>query len=129
MPEGAVRTAGMVVSAALAAAIVLAAVVLLSRNGDDVPIQILPPGQGSGTANPDLPADGHVRVYISGAVRNPGVYTMMPGDRLADAVAAAGAHLGDTDLEAWAEARYQELADTMPMADTMARVLADTVTP
>lgn len=51
--------------------------------------------------------------------------TAAPGD----AVAAAGAHLGDTDLEAWAEARYQELADTMPMADTMARVLADTVTP
>jgi len=98
MPEGAVRTAGMVVSAALAAAIVLAAVVLLSRNGDDVPIQILPPGQGSGTANPDLPADGHVRVYISGAVRNPGVYTMMPGDRLPDAVAAAVGPADDAQL-------------------------------
>jgi hypothetical protein len=49
--------------------------------------------------------------------------TAAPGD----AVAAARRHLDETDLEAWAEARYQELADTMPMRDTMARVLAGTL--
>ena len=42
---------------------------------------------------------------------------------------AAKRHLRDTDLEAWAEARYQELADTMPMVATMKRVLAKTLEP
>ena len=72
MSEGTFRTAGMVVSVALAAAIVLAAVVLLLRDGDNVPIQILPPGPESGGTNSASTADGDVKVYISGAVRNPG---------------------------------------------------------
>jgi len=49
--------------------------------------------------------------------------TAAPGE----AVAAASGHLAETDLEAWAEARYQELAHTMPMTDTMARVMAETL--
>lgn len=47
--------------------------------------------------------------------------TAVPGE------ADAKRHLRDTDLEAWAEARYQELADTMPMAATMKRVLDETL--
>jgi hypothetical protein len=50
--------------------------------------------------------------------------TGMPGE-----AAAAKRHLQETDLEAWAEARYQELADTMPMGATMKRVLAETLEP
>ena len=98
MSEGTFRTAGMVVSVALAAAIVLAAVVLLLRDGDNVPIQILPPGPESGGTNSASTADGDVKVYISGAVRNPGVYPMLPGDRLSDAVAAAGGPTGEALL-------------------------------
>lgn len=49
--------------------------------------------------------------------------TAKPGE----AAETAKGHLQDTDLEAWAEARYQEIKDTMPMADTMKRVLAETV--
>ncbi len=51
--------------------------------------------------------------------------TANPGD----AAAAVKGHLRDTDLEAWAEARYQELKDTMPMAKPMQRVLAETLEP
>lgn len=98
MSEGAFRTAGMVVLAALAAAIVLAAVVLLLRNDDNAPIQILPPSQEPASGQPTLAADDDVRVYISGAVHNPGVYPMLPGDRLSDAVAAAGGPTDDAQL-------------------------------
>jgi competence protein ComEA len=98
MSEGAFRTAGMVVSVVLVAAIVLAAAVLLLRNGGDVPIQILPPGQGSEAANPVTAANGDVRIYITGAVRNPGVFPMIPGDRLSDAVAAAGGPTNEAQL-------------------------------
>ena len=98
MSEPFFRTLAMLVSAVLVAAIVLAAVVLLFRNGDNVPIQILPPGQEPKATDSVSTADGDVRVYISGAVRNPGVYPMLPGDRLADAVDAAGGATGEAQL-------------------------------
>ncbi|MAF46918.1 MAG: hypothetical protein QGH73_01535 [Rhodospirillales bacterium] len=49
--------------------------------------------------------------------------TTAPGE----ATRAAARYLDGTDLEAWAETRYQEFADTMPMPPIMARVLAATV--
>lgn len=98
MSEGAFRTAGMVVSTVLVAAIVLAAVVLLLRDGDNIPIQILPPGQEPKATGSASLVDDDVRVYISGAVRNPGVYPMLPGDRLSDAVAAAGGPTAKAEL-------------------------------
>ena len=101
MSEGAFRTAGMVVSAVFAAAIVLAAVALFLRNDDNAPIQILPPPQEPASGQPTPTSDDDVRVYISGAVQNPGpVYPMLPGDRLSDAVAAAGGPSEDAQLAA-----------------------------
>jgi competence protein ComEA len=41
-----------------------------------------------------------VRVYVSGAVREPGVVTLVPGDRVAEAVAVAGGAAQDADLAA-----------------------------
>ena len=46
----------------------------------------------------ELPTD--IRVYISGAVQNPGVYPAREGDRWIDALEAAGGPTADADLNA-----------------------------
>lgn len=46
------------------------------------------------------PAEGAIRVYVSGAVRQPGVYPLRTGDRIVEAVEAAGGPAGDADTEA-----------------------------
>jgi competence protein ComEA len=47
----------------------------------------------------NLPA-AEIRVYISGAVQRPGVYTVAEGDRWIEAVELAGGPTGDADIEA-----------------------------
>ena len=78
-------TAKTIAAAILTAALVAAlagAVVLIVRNGEANPgTEIFLP---TATPMPDL------KVYVSGAVRRPGVYTMSQGDRLSDALAASG---------------------------------------
>lgn len=44
-------------------------------------------------------ADGVVKVWVTGAVASPGIYELRPGERHADAVAAAGGTLPDADPE------------------------------
>jgi competence protein ComEA len=44
--------------------------------------------------------NGPIRVYVSGAVQTPGVYSVQPGDRLVDAVEAAGGPADDADTDA-----------------------------
>ena len=59
---------------------------------------------------PDAPAgDGVLKVYVTGAVAQPGIYQLRPGDRYADALAAAG---GPTE-------------DAEPLAVNMARRVRD----
>jgi len=48
----------------------------------------------------DQPVPGDVRVYITGAVQNPGVYSVGDGDRWIDAVEAAGGATVEADLNA-----------------------------
>ena len=55
----------------------------------------------AGTKSPQTTeAEPDLQVYVSGAVRRPGVYTLKPGDRLIDAVEAAGGETPEADLEA-----------------------------
>ena len=65
----------------------------------------LHPGPAAANAGgPNSPAtsasEPALRVYIAGAVRQPNVYTMQPGDRLVDALAAAGGASQAANLEA-----------------------------
>jgi competence protein ComEA len=116
------RTIVMVVLAFLAGMLVLSAVVLLTRGDDNAPIQIWSspaiPEQTTEADNSSSPlvvqtspsmsafanagaqkgADSQLRIYISGAVLNPGVYALQAGDRLVDGLAVAGGATEDADL-------------------------------
>ena len=52
----------------------------------------------AGAVAPDLVAD--LRVYVAGAVMRPDVYALQPGDRVVDALRAAGGPREQADLEA-----------------------------
>ena len=45
-------------------------------------------------------SETRLSVYVSGAVRNPGVYTVDEGDRLLQVIEAAGGATADADLAA-----------------------------
>ncbi len=80
-----------VVLAALCAVIVAGLVILvLQRRNGPRPLELRfdDPSLG-GTA---------IEVYVAGAVTNPGVYTLHDGDRIADALAAAGGATDQADV-------------------------------
>jgi competence protein ComEA len=60
------------------------------------PIVVVPPPTVEPTA---LPTPAPVRVYVSGAVATPGVYTLPPRSLVNDAIKAAGGPTSDADLE------------------------------
>ena len=109
MPESKSKILAVVALGALVVIIVIAGVALISRGGGNTPVRIiLPTPQDSaggnapaGTKSPQTTeAEPDLQVYVSGAVRRPGVYTLKPGDRLIDAVEAAGGETPEADLEA-----------------------------
>ncbi len=90
----------------------------LTDNGGDAVELTTPSPSASPAADPsnpedpesvgsDSPADAspspdvapRIRVYVAGAVREPGVYSLKDGDRLVDAVAMAGGATASADLE------------------------------
>jgi len=81
----------MALMAATVAA-VLAAVVLLARQDDNAPIRIIAPESQQA-------APSRVRVFVNGAVVNPGVYTLASGSRITDALNAAGGVTGEANIE------------------------------
>ena len=74
-------------------ALVIAAVVLLSRSDDSAPVSIVAPA--STPASESVP---DIKVQVSGEVMFPGVYPMNPGDRVIDAITAAGGTAPNADL-------------------------------
>lgn len=83
MPEFTVRNIAFMALMAAATAAILAAVVLLARQNDNAPIQIIAPDSQQQPAS-------EVRVFVNGAVVNPGVYILAPDSRITAALAAAG---------------------------------------
>ncbi|HEY3110678.1 MAG TPA: SLBB domain-containing protein [Chloroflexota bacterium] len=63
------------------------------------------------------------QVYVSGAVVNPGIYSAQPGDRVADAIRAAGGPTQDADLEGVNPAML--LRDGLQVHVPRRRVIAD----
>ena len=95
--------------AILTTSLMVAAAILLFGGDDNPPIQVLPPAPegnlgGGGSSRPTTappPPDAiELKVYISGAVRSPGVYALEPGNRLAEVLAAAGGASAGADLTA-----------------------------
>ena len=91
MPELTARNIATMALLAATVAAVLAAVVLLARQDDNAPIRIIAP-ESQGTAT-------QVRVFVNGAVVNPGVYTLAPDSRVTDALAAAGGLTGEANIQ------------------------------
>jgi competence protein ComEA len=80
------------VVAVLLIPVIAGSIILLDRQTEDeTPGLVL--------ENPEGPPDD-IRVYIAGAVNQPGVYALEPGDRWIDALEAAGGAAEDANLEA-----------------------------
>ena len=101
------RQAAFIALAALAGAAIASAAILLAQGDGNAPIQIIPPSigvagelssTGGGSAPPQILPPADIRVYIGGAVQDPGVYPLQPGDRLVDALEAAGGTIEGADL-------------------------------
>lgn len=128
------RTIGILFLTFLAGILVVTAGVLWVSQESRPPIQVIPPpnlepGNGGTAVDADLPsvfqALSALKVYVSGAVVKPGVYTLQEGDRLEDAVDAAGGATPGADLSAVnlalrvADERYYyipELGELLPPA-------------
>lgn len=79
-----------VVLAALAALILITLAIFAFRWRAPEPVVIQPP---AATNTP-----GPIRVYVSGSVVHPDVYSLLPGSIVKDAIAAAGGASSDADL-------------------------------
>ncbi len=104
MPAINTRLFGAAVFGALIAALIMGSVILFIRGDDNAPIQVLLPSPEQIDAITDsrgkAPFDargttGELKVHVSGAVLNPGVYTLPSGARVSDAVEAAGGASSD----------------------------------
>jgi len=63
------------------------------------PVPLLPTSQRAVDLSLPTATPGPMRVYVSGAVRQPGVVSLPPGSIVEDAIAAAGGASAEADLE------------------------------
>ena len=123
MTEQAARIIGAVLALLAAIALVIAAVVLLTGGDDVAPVMIVAPEPTAAAE----PTPAKIRVHVSGAVRSPGVYEMSDGDRVMDAIAAAGGVQPEADMASVNLARRVEdetkyhifLLDESPASPTL----------
>lgn len=85
-----------VVFLALALALIAAVGYGLAHRPADLVFVVIPP-QPTPLATP-TPTDAPVACHVTGAVVNPGVYTLQPGALIQDAVRMAGGPLAEADL-------------------------------
>jgi competence protein ComEA len=101
------KTSWRLLIGVVAAVIILGAgygLATLRQRAQPAPIEIIPP-QATATIPPSptpepTPTVGPLRVYVSGAVAHPAVYTLPPGSIIDDAVRAAGGFAVDADTVA-----------------------------
>ena len=100
MSGQAARYIGVGIAGLAGLALVIAAVVLLTRSDDAAPVRIVAP-EAAALRQAQDGREGEaadIKVQVSGEVMFPGVYAMNSGDRVIDAIAAAGGIGPNADL-------------------------------
>jgi len=69
------------------------------------------PASPSPTPTPTPTPTARIKVHVTGAVKKPDVYTLKPGDRIEDAIKAAGGFTADADRDALNLADFARDAD------------------
>ena len=91
------RLVNVVIIVAAIAAAAGGVVLFLRDGGDGEPVRFVPPPTVSSV---ESRAETELKAYVTGAVRQPGLYTIEEGDRLADLIDLAGGITDDADMQA-----------------------------